>query len=303
MYEDSEILKENEYQANKIVARVMRITIVIFALVYVLNLVGLFRVEKGIMTAVFIIGSLLLFLPTIIVDVLKMNGSWVKYVNIFCAVSFVIATTITLTFHVVILYVYGLAIASLYFSKRLNIMATVFTVVGVSAGQIVAFYLEAVPDDNFHDINETILFGVLPRALVFIAVAAIFIMLTKRTTAMLGEMMGAEQQKAMLEQMQRMKGKSLDVSGKLLSMVDELSEISGIASSANLEIEAESGVVLRGSEDNTDRAKVITEKIENITNRLMGLNEMSRQMTELAQQVKDLTEKNQDYMIDATNSM
>ena len=57
--------------------------------------------------------------------------------------------SITLTYHVVAIYVYSIAIASLYFSKKLNIMATGLTVAGVSVGQILAFYLDTLQDDNF----------------------------------------------------------------------------------------------------------------------------------------------------------
>ena len=51
------VLMKNEQEANKVVAKVMRITFLIFVLVYGLNVVGIFVVEKKIMTIAFITGS------------------------------------------------------------------------------------------------------------------------------------------------------------------------------------------------------------------------------------------------------
>ena len=44
------VLMMNEKQANKVVAKVMRITFLIFVLVYGLNLAGVFVVDNTIMT-------------------------------------------------------------------------------------------------------------------------------------------------------------------------------------------------------------------------------------------------------------
>ena len=51
------LLRENEIQANKLVAKVMRVTFVIFTLIYILDIVGVFVVDIGIMTVAYIGGS------------------------------------------------------------------------------------------------------------------------------------------------------------------------------------------------------------------------------------------------------
>ena len=201
MMTENGILRENERQANKIAAKVMRITFLIFTLVYLLNVFRVFVVDDVIMTIAYIGGGLLLLLPTLLTDILKLDKEFIKYINVFAAAVFVTLLCTTLTYHVVVIYVYPIAIASLYFSKKLNILATCFTVVGVSVGQFLAFYLHTLQDDNFTEINGVIIFGIIPRALILIAVAAIFTMLTARTAAMLSNLMGAEEQEAMLNRM------------------------------------------------------------------------------------------------------
>lgn len=142
MEEEHVILNENEKQANVIVAKVMRITFYIFTLVYLLNVVGIFVINDVIMTGAYIGSGCLLMLPTVIVKGLKVDSGYVKYINVASAALFVTLISIALTYHVVVIYVYPIAIASLYFSKLVNTVATSITVVGVSIAQIIAFYID-----------------------------------------------------------------------------------------------------------------------------------------------------------------
>ncbi len=93
MQERSEVLIKNEKQANIAVAKVMRITFLIFTLVFILNVVGIFVVKMNIMTTAFLLGSLFLWLPTLLVNVLKKEGEVVKYLLVICAVVFVTVVT------------------------------------------------------------------------------------------------------------------------------------------------------------------------------------------------------------------
>ena len=185
MLENNPILNENEKQANRIVAKVMASTFVIFTLVYLLNLLGVFVIKSAIMNTAYFCSCVLLLLPAVFTYLLKIESRYVKYVNVINAALFVTLLSITLTYHVVVIYVYPIAIASLYFSKKLNIVATALTVTGVSVGQILAFYMDTVQDENFTVLAETILWGIIPRAMVLTAVAVIFTMLCSRTVTLL----------------------------------------------------------------------------------------------------------------------
>lgn len=85
MEERSGVLIQNERQANRAVAKVMRITFLIFTLVYILNVIGIFVVDKGIMTLAYVAGTVCLWIPTLIVNVGKQQKGYVKYVfNYLC---------------------------------------------------------------------------------------------------------------------------------------------------------------------------------------------------------------------------
>lgn len=297
------VLRENEKQASKLVAKVMRITFLLFTLIYVLNVVGIFTVEHTVMTIAYIGGSVLLLLPTVLTGLLKMEAGYVKYVNVVCAAIFVTLLSITLTFHVVALYVYPIAIASLYFSKKLNVTATVLTVMGVSAGQMIAFYLQTTVDDNLTTLQRAVVFGVIPRALVVIAVAAIFTMLCSRTASLLSNLMGAQEQKEMVDKMQKMQESAANTSEQMSAMVKELSKITENSLQANNRIEEETENLLSGSTENLTAVEGAQESICGITAELTTLSDMNHKAALLTDDIGKSTRENQKRMEEATRSM
>ncbi|MDY2698042.1 MAG: methyl-accepting chemotaxis protein [Lachnospiraceae bacterium] len=303
MEEKNGVLIQNEKQANKAVAKVMRITFVLFTVVYLLNVVGIFIVDMKIMTIAYLGGSVLLWVPTFIVNVGKLQAWWVKYLLSICAVAFVAIATVTLSYHVVLLYVYALAIASLYFSKKLNIIITILSVLGVSVGQWLGFVLNTLPDKNFTTLYKLVVFGIAPRALVLVAVAAIFTMLCERTAGMLSNLMGAEEQEKIMTHMKLMQEKSNQTSEALLSMVKELSVITEASMTANGQIADEIGNVLQSFSENSTEITGVNERTQDISSQLIALDTMNDQISQLAEQVNEKSKENQAKMDFATGSM
>ena len=303
MEEKSGVLIQNEKQANRAVAKVMQITFLIFTVVYLLNVFGIFVVDMGIMTFAYIVGSVLLWVPTLIVIVGKNQQSYVKYILILCAVVFVTVVATTLGYHAVLLYIYAIAIASLYFSKKLNILTTILSVMGVSLGQWLAFTLDTLTDHNFTTTYKLFVYGILPRALVLIAIAAIFTMLCERTAGMLSTLLDAEEQERMMNQMKQMQEQSRQTSDELLQMVKELSVITESSMKANEQITDETGSVLQSFSENTKEITGMNERTQDIHARLLALGTMNEQVAELAKQVNLTTKENQEKMDDATESM
>lgn len=297
------LLKQNEKEANLIVAKVMRISFIIFTLIFILNVIGIFEVKPAVMTFAYIGGSILLLLPTLLCNFLKLEHWIIKYINVLCAAVFITLLSITLTWHVVAMYVYPIAIASLYFSKKLNISATILTVIGVSVGQVLAYFMETTLDDNFTEVRGMIIFGVIPRALVVIAVAAIFTMLCSRTASMLSNLMGAEEQKEMFDRMKAMKDSASQTSNVLYSTVGQLSEISESSLKANQSIAEEAERLLTGSMENTGAVEYADQRIQDITTQLAELSEMNHRTAQLTDRIGQNTRENQKLMDAATENM
>ncbi len=299
----SRVLVQNEKQANKAVAKVMRITFLIFTVVFLLNVVGIFVVDMKTMLGAYIAGSVLLWIPTFVVNIRKQEAGYVKYLLLICAVVFVTIVTSTLGYHAVLLYIYAIAIASLYFSKKINILITVFSVIGVSVGQWVCFAFDIFTDKNFTTVYKLVVYGIVPRAMVLIAIAAIFTMLCKRTAGMLSNLMDAEEQDRMIHDMRAMQEKSQQTAMELMKMVRELSEITEASMESNEQIVRETGNVLQNFSENTQEITGINQRTQDINGRLEELGNINGQVAELARQINERSEDNQNKMNDATASM
>lgn len=303
MKEKSAFLIEQEKQANKLAAQVMQVTFLFLTVTYIMNLIGIFKVEKVIMTIAYIIGSIVLIVPSLLVLKFKMNSSFIKGIVVLGAVGFVTILSITLTWHVVAIYVYPIAIASLYFSKKLNIICTGMTVAGVTIGQLIAFFLQTLPDDNLDELNRVIIFGIIPRALILIALASIFTALGSRTSAMLSNLMGAEEQERLFKQMQEMKKGAMKTSAVLCNMVTKLSEITESSMRANELITQETDALLVGTVDSTTIVENTNRRMKDITEKITSLSELNHQTAELTVDIEKNTMENQNCMEEATGNM
>ena len=171
-----------------------------------------------------------------------------------CAVIFVTIVTSTLGYHAVLLYIYAIAIGSLYFSKTINVLTTILSVIGVSVGQMICYA-------TFY---KLIVYGILPRAMVLIAIAAIFTILCERTAGMLSNLMNAEEQEQMIQNIKAMHKKSQETSRALMDMVQELSEMTESSTKSNEQIVRETGNVLENFSSNTKEITSANERTQDI---------------------------------------
>jgi len=303
MVEKNSFLTEQEKQANKLAAQVMQFTFLFLTLVLILNLVGVFTVDKVVMTIAYVVGSIVLIIPSFLIMKFQLNTGVVKYLVVTGAVIFVTLLCMTLTRHVVVFYVYPIAISSLYFSKRLNVVATAMTVFGVSVGQIAAFFLPTVQDRNFTNMKDVLIFGVVPRTLILVALATIFTTLGTRTAAMLSSLMGAEAQERILKHMQEMKDNAMKTSAALYDMVTELSEITESSMQANELITQENDSLLLSVTENTSEAERTNQSMQHITEKIINLSELNHETALLTGQIELNTKENQGLMEEATENM
>lgn len=292
-----ELLTENERSANLAAAKVMRISMIVLTVVFILNVVGIFIVNMTLMIIAYAAGMLMLFIPTLLCDIMKKSDKgYVKYVCTTCAVIFTSVLASILTKHVILLYVYPIAISSLYFSSKLNIFSTTFTIIMVSVAQLVSFYIPCDKDANTSDFKGVTLFGILPRAMVLFGIAMIFTMLCKRTAAMLGNLMSAEQQEQLRE-------KSAEISKALVTAVTEMDGISAHSAESGRNMAEQSENVMRDSEENSEHIRSIGENMSAISENLRNLDNMSREIEQLLKHSDEITAENSASLLRTENGM
>ena len=211
--------KQIEIIANQYVAKVMRVCAAFAVLTIILNTVGVFKVEQKILISSCVASIVLLLLPSFILLVLKKNDWWFKYVAIISSSIFILLLSTALNFHVIIMFIFPIALASIYYDPKLNRLALVLAVVSSTTGKILAYFLETVVDMNYHSMTSLLVNNCFPQALMLGSIGYIFVALGKKNNQMLSSLMGAEEQEKMLLHMKKLSEKSSEVSMGLVVFV------------------------------------------------------------------------------------
>lgn len=183
----NKIINQNEKDANIMTGKVMGLTFVMFTFIYILNLLGIFIIDQTAMTVAYFISAALLLSPLLINKIFDPSSKWIKYLYVMLTDLFLFVVTTTLTYHVVLIYAYPIALAGMYFNKKLIKTSTIVTIILTICGQFCGFYLQWRPDYNFTTLKGLILYSILPRTLTLISFAALLQFLTKRTSKLLEE--------------------------------------------------------------------------------------------------------------------
>ncbi len=300
---NNDILVRNEHEANRLAAKIMLTTISFMILVYILDLIGIFIVPLMTMTIALSAATALLILPSILVFLFKLESWVVKYLVVAAAGLMVATLGIFLSYHVVLFFAYPIAISSLYFSRRLSWYSIIFSIIAVTIGQYIGFSAGGVIDKNFTVINELMIFAVVPRDIQLLALAIIFILLSKRTRNMLKNAVGAQEQKRMLDRLVSVTDKSTEVSGVLVESVRQLSEITDHTSMANEKIAGNAGRIAGGAEDTLKLVEDASISVENISASLKKVAEEGGLISEISGNLEGLTKENGRIINDAVNAM
>ena len=303
MKQNNSIFRENEIISNKIVAKINIIEMILFTLIFLLNVFGIFIVPMKIMIAAYVIGMICLVIPVLLNNILKIKKGWIKYINVLSAVMLMWICSGTLRFHSVAVFALPIVIATLYYSKKLTIIATILTVIVTSLGELFGYAFNTIPDLEWDNMQSELVFNILPRAMLVFSLGMVLSMMCKRISEILGDLMGAEEQKAMLEKSVAISEKSLDISNQLLASVSDLAETSDVVSQSNQKIAQETDSVLVGATDNKKHIDTANIKIKDINSKINNLTDRSEKVASLSEKVKEITEENQTRINKAAASM
>ncbi len=127
--EVSVYIENHEYSANKYVLRCFSVSMLIYSLAYLLNLLNIFIIDKEIMSAGFFPPIAVYLIVLIITKILSLNNKKTKYIIITGNVLAFTVIGATITYHVVLIAVIPFLCAMLYSSKKLMWYVYILTVI------------------------------------------------------------------------------------------------------------------------------------------------------------------------------
>lgn len=143
--EESEVDYSIDYESleghsNRFTVRCLLITYFFMAFMWVLDLLGIFIVDKGLMNYGFFLLSFLVLLLISICKLVGYNKPWLKYVIIIFAVLMTDVLAVVLTYHIVIASVLPLIYAIQYSDKKLLFFSYGMSVIGIFASVMAGYY-------------------------------------------------------------------------------------------------------------------------------------------------------------------
>ncbi|MBQ3543849.1 MAG: HD domain-containing protein [Lachnospiraceae bacterium] len=185
-------LADKEYIANTYVIRCFNISMLVYCVGFLLNVMDIFIVDKNIMINGFVPSVFIYLIMILVTKKFSLSSTKMKYFILFCIVSVFTLIGVTITYHVVIISVLPILYAVLYSSKKVVWyvygLTVISTIIIVYAGYYYGLcdanmtLLTSTKLDNYlvdgyfklTKVNDNVVFNlmlffVIPRCLIYIA--------------------------------------------------------------------------------------------------------------------------------------
>lgn len=163
------LLKKNESQTNEILSKMF---IVIFAFITVSTLAcvtGLFTIDTKIMVIFLVCSIIPLFLPVLLIYVMHINKSWIKYMALSILCILMGAAYCVFTFQMIILFVVPVIVAAIYMDRKLLVYVGILSCILIVVSHVItAFWVLQPWLEVFGGLVDILRYGALPRCMQFL---------------------------------------------------------------------------------------------------------------------------------------
>ena len=196
-YDISEYIDNREYIANKYVLKCFSVTMFIYTIAFVLNVLNIFVVDEKIMRTGYIPALIIFLVLRIGIKGRDLSSEKFKYILLFIVVVVHTIMCVSLTYHVVLVTLIPLLYATLYSSKRvipylyiLTVLSTIVIVYGgyylglcdanmvlLTRGTLESYVADGIfslVQINNNPLYTLGLYFIVPRCLIYVAYAYVF---------------------------------------------------------------------------------------------------------------------------------
>lgn len=168
------LIRKNNLEVNKLAAKCLMIATLFLVSLWLFTITDYFGYDMYNTTIIFLSCLLLLLIPTILVNVLRLEKQWIKYYVIMCvlAVAFLLGTFVSFDYTVIVIF--PLLIATMYCDRKLIATTTIFNILCVLGVMLMRYFV--IVDDVINDytsFTEALTYGVSLRV-VLILVTTLF---------------------------------------------------------------------------------------------------------------------------------
>lgn len=192
---ENNLFQENEWEANRYVARCMRVLSLVAVACWILDLLGVFIIPKIIMSISVPLFLVMALLPTLFC---RYRLKWIKYAIMCCVIAGIFVLSCFISKHVIIAWTLPLILSCHYYSQKMARLVLLMSEVLFSLSIYIAMYWgewdQLLLDAAYYSgeriitsklLIDNTLFFVLPRALVLLGVYTVCKTIAGRTRGLL----------------------------------------------------------------------------------------------------------------------
>ena len=169
------LIKINTLEVNKLAAKCLRIATLFLISLWIFVMTDYYNFDKYIVSVIFVACFLLLLIPSVLVNILKLEHQWIKYYVIMCTLGVVFLLSTFISYDFIILVTLPLLIATIYCDRKLIVVTTLIDCICVIGVSLLRYYL-ICPDSGISEYNtlvEALIYGAFIR-IVFVLVTTLF---------------------------------------------------------------------------------------------------------------------------------
>jgi len=283
---------KNTIQLNRICSSIiLGIVVLFFPLIALLTVRGVFSVNLSFLWIAFAV-SFCAILPAFVLSMKKTYPTLAKYLIL--AVSTFVVGILALEpgIGIYLTYLFPSLLASLYFSKRMNLTAFLLGMLNVYLSRYFRMQNAGITASFWKDyISQSAGF-----TFEFVAMFSLFNLLTNRTIRLFKTMVDSEQQKTVLDQLEVTLKKNEEASVGLFSSIKEFSSVIGLSQRSNELISERATKASENGKENLIYANNTKDTIKAISVTLENISGKSKQMVDSFIKTREMTAKSKTEM-------
>ena len=184
--ESNRLLSDNYIKINHIASKCMRLFAILILLYWVFTYIG-GQCNIVLLCSCMGVCCILTLIPTIFIDLLKNNeGKCIKYVVIALAVLICSILNTTLSYTAMIVWIFPMLVASLYYNKTMVLYTALLSTVGVFAADIVNYRLcDLVIPPAHDDFADNMILVIAPCVIAIFIMSFVSYFIVSRNSTML----------------------------------------------------------------------------------------------------------------------
>lgn len=234
---DKDLLyRRNVIDVNKIASKCLRITILFLISLWLFTSTKYYNYDMISCMIIFVASIVLLFIPTVIVDILHMEYLWIKNIVILCCISVVFLMSTFLSYNYIVLLIFSILIATVYCDKKLIVIASGIDCICIFIILLLRFILfNGMVSQDFNNITEAIIYGGFIKVVMILLTTLFAYYIVERNMFMLDKTIEANHdlnnsQKELIYAFSELSESKSKVTGEHIRRVAEYMKILGTAS-------------------------------------------------------------------------